>query len=414
MRLFLAAFLLSAHAGAAGTVQRISLDVHPLLLGAPADAASPLGSALAKQALSIAGLTPSLAAAKLSEEAAGGPAQAVAAGVLAKALSEPQALPRLLSAHPALAPTLQAVQPLAAAASADSSARTSLAALTAAAQDRVEEVFEGRAPGDGLEHIVFDGGAFVTAPQASIAPARLSQLGKPKTKAGVERRAVKALGQGEFGVVYPHPMIQGAIIKVVELSAEVLLFGLGTVKPSVVAAEEEETSRAYAAIGAGPRYFERTVKDGRLVSVREQVYGERLDRMIADRKYGPEEHQLMLDLLRRMADAGIKSDDLRFPNIMIGHTETDPRPRAYVVDGGKLMPFDEGLDAEARYQELLVHPVLLMARADPFVGAIRHTRPMNVLLAEGLDRQNDRTFLKKLLRVLKDLSNQPMYGNPMR
>lgn len=234
------------------------------------------------------------------------------------------------------------------------------------------------------------------------------------SKLRVDGQAVRPLGRGEFGVVYPHPRVEGAVIKVVEPSAEAVLFGFGAFTPKSIADEEEATARAYAAAGAGPRYLGRAVVDGRLVSVRERVYGEQVDRMIADRRFRDEELGLMYELLAKMARERLKSDDLRLPNVMIGTTALDPARRAYVVDGGKLLEFPDGQPEPERLAALVEHPVRLHARLDPFVGVIEHTRPLRELLEEGVDRAGDDTAWKRFKRFFKEMKNAPMYGNPMR
>lgn len=223
----------------------------------------------------------------------------------------------------------------------------------------------------------------------------------------VQGQAVPALGRGEFGVVYPHPAVEGAVIKVVDHSPDVTLFAAAT--PDETAREEEGTGRALAAAGAGPRYLGRAVFGGRHVSVRERVYGQTLQDLFDGRRYGPDEHALVLAMLDRMARAGLKVGDMRPSNVMIGATRRDPGQRAYVVDGGQLLPVNASASLEQRREELYHQPITLMGRFDPNVGWIETIRPFSQLLEKGLARRNDKTFWQKLKRLAKDMWSAPFF-----
>jgi hypothetical protein len=209
------------------------------------------------------------------------------------------------------------------------------------------------------------------------------------------------LGQGEFGFVDVHPTIQGAVVKTVAYSGSVEMFS--DTPPERTAEQEETISRALAAADAGPRHFGRSSPHGYLVSVRERVFGDTLDDLSRGRRLGPEERELVLDLLRRLAAAGLKPADLRAPNVMIGRTLLDPRRRAYVVDGGKFLPVPPELDAEGRYRDLLNEPIVIMARFDRYAGMIQTTQTMREVLDKGVERSERVTGWQRFKGFWKDL-----------
>ena len=146
-------------------------------------------------------------------------------------------------------------------------------------------------------------------------------------------RKLRRLGAGQFGSVFSDPEQPGVVYKVIAPSADIAIFTALTL-PQILR-EEAEVASALSEAGAGPRYLG-TRKLGRYhVFAKETVRGETLEALIAARRFGERERELILGMLDRMADAGILVDDMRPPNIMIGTTESDPEPRAYLVDGSK-------------------------------------------------------------------------------
>ncbi len=361
LRVLVAGLLLAASAARAADVVSVP-DIHPLLLGPVAEAGSPLANALSAQQAALAPLstTPELIPARLADLAKKGPVESVAAAVLARRLQAEPALP---------AP-----------------AKSALAQIETVHKGLVDAIIDGRAPGLALDDV---------------------RVG-PKLRAGGQK--IAPLGQGEFGIVFPHPRVEGAVVKVVEHSFEVLLFGAQT--PQQTAQEEQATARALAAAGVGPRHFGNTVKDGRHVSVRERVYGDTLQRLADRRELGLAEKELVMDMLRRMAAAGLKVDDMRMSNVMIGRTLVDPERRAYIVDGGKVLA-PEAHGADERLAELYHQQILLMGRFDPNVGWVEFRRPFSRLLDDALARAGDKTRWQRFKRALKDILSSPM-APPLR
>lgn len=196
----------------------------------------------------------------------------------------------------------------------------------------------------------------------------------------------------------------GAVIKTIALSAETILFA--NPHPTRVAALEEKTARALAAADAGPRYLGRAVRADRQVSVRERVYGETFERLAADGRFGPDERALVLDLLRRLAQAGLKSDDLRPSNVMIGTTALDGRRRAYLVDGGNLSELPAGR-VEERVNGLLEAPVFLRGRMDSHVGYVETWRSPAEMLDEAVRRHGRTTAWLRFKGFWADLRGRP-------
>lgn len=179
---------------------------------------------------------------------------------------------------------------------------------------------------------------------------------------------LQELGRGAFGAVYAHPRIKGAVIKMVALSAAtVFAFGGSDVK---VAMQDYQVGRAVAEAGVGPKVLgvvsvpgepsrlrrwlwglvgrEARVAD-RPAVVKERIFGETVEDLIAARRFTAKEYDLVQEMLGRMADARLRVWDLRTANVMIGTTADDPAPRAYIVDAGWLLPVK---DAETRAELL--------------------------------------------------------------
>ena len=213
------------------------------------------------------------------------------------------------------------------------------------------------------------------------------------------------LGSGEFGIVDEHPRIPGAVIKAVAPSAEIQIFS--DFKPERTWLLEEASARRLAEIGAGPRFFGKAQIGGALVSVRERIFGDTLERLIMDRRYGPEEHALMLDLVQKLAAAGFVGDDMRPSNIMIGRTAADGARRAFIIDGTGQIPLAGG-SPEERLGNAWTHQVDLKWQMNPLVGEIRHSKALGEILDEGLSRSRDKTWWQRFKRVLKEMASAPM------
>jgi hypothetical protein len=359
-----------------------SLSIPPLILGSVAQASHPLWASFDQQVVALKTLPTSQASAYLAQAAQASPLQAMSARALAIAAVEPAAAKALLAAQPdvARAETLGAA--IEALKGADG-----LAALAA----------EGRA--DPALARVFDHAAAAPSLELDGIVSKGSSLRLGQEKLGF-------LGQGEFGAVYEHPSIPGAIVKAVQHGFEVSLFMMN--KTITDTANEEETvSRALAAADAGPRYFGRAVVARRELSVRERIYGDTMQQLARDRKFGPEEQALVLDLLRRMAKGRLYTDDKRAPNIMIGRTLLDPRRRAYLIDGGNILPVDAAVSEDELYGNLLHQNTILIRKMDPHMGEIEISRPFSQLMADAVYRSRPTTTWQRFKDGLREAFTYP-------
>jgi len=164
----------------------------------------------------------------------------------------------------------------------------------------------------------------------------------------------RELGRGLRGVVDAHPKIPGAVVKTVSMAAQSNPMIAATEStPAALSDKEEKVARELEALGAGPRYFGRSTVEGRLVSVRERIYGKTLETLASERGYGPEEHALVLALMKKLSDAGVYATDMKAANIMIGRTAAGKERRAWLVDGGSLAALPAGVAAAKRLDALL-------------------------------------------------------------
>jgi hypothetical protein len=367
---FLGALALALAVAASAQVRFLPVEalapigLPPLMIGTPAAPAPVLAAALSFQVQAIAALPVPAASAYLAERAAAAaPAERAAAKILAARLVSPES-----NAGPS--------------------------AVTAAASDAGLRELAESARADPSLAAWFEGAK----------PAPSLELEGLALKRGTWRRGenkLQRLGQGEFGFVDVHPAIPGAVIKTVAYSGSAEMFS--DTPPEQTAAQEEDVARALAAADAGPRHFGQASLGGYLVSVRERIFGGTLDDLSRGRRLGPAERELVLDLMRRLAAAGLKPVDLRAPNVMIGRTLLDPRRRAYVVDGGKFLPFPAGLDEEGRYLDLLAAPVVVMARFDRYAGLIENTQTIREVLDKGVERSERVTRWQRFKGFWKDL-----------
>lgn len=340
------------------------LGVPAIILGGPTALPLPLNAALQAQTLSVTSLPPALVAPFLIERAVSPvPVERAAAKLIAASLVKNPEAP---------AGTDPSVQELA------HSAKT-------------DPAFAGW----------FDGGA-------AAAVGRPLELDGLTIRRGVWRRGedkLERLGQGEFGFVDVHPAIDGAVMKTVQHSAELQM--MSNQSPKTTAAGEKTSAELLSSIDAGPRWFGGGVHQGRLVSVRERVYGDTLSSLFREGRFGPDDETQVLDLLRRMSGAGVMTNDLRDSNIMIGRTLLDPRRRAYVVDGGSKLDYPAGLDAGARFEHLLNMQVVIRGRFDVNVGFVEYTKSLRTMMDEGLERSSRVTRWQKFKGFFKDLKFTP-------
>lgn len=317
------ALLLALPAGAQVRTGRVvplppsaaSASLHPALLSPDGPGGGPLAGLLAEGAARITAAVrapsagPAPAAEVLAAMAAGDPSERAAASVLARALSDTRETAALLIRVPALAgsdlPSLAARRtPLGAAAGLAEAAR---------ADPSVAFLFDGRAA------------ASVETPEGAVL------AGEDLIWKGSR---TPALGRGFFGVVHPHPAVEGAVVKT-DLPRKLGALG----EPSEMGRWRMEKDRAAAlaaqSIGAGPRVLGMGQVDGHPALVKERIYGDTVERLLEDDAFGDEDHGLLEELFLRVARSGLSFVDVRPGNVMIGRTLADPVRRAYLVDGGE-------------------------------------------------------------------------------
>lgn len=228
--------------------------------------------------------------------------------------------------------------------------------------------------------------------------------------AGVE---LSELGRGAFGAVYAHPRIKGAVIKMVALSAAAAFaFGGSDLK---VAEQDYLVGKKIAEAGAGPevlgivsipgepsalrtwvwRLFGRkaAVPD-RPAVVKERIFGETVEDLIAVKRFTERDYGLVQDMLQRLADARIRPWDLRIANVMVGTTESDPEPKAYLVDAGWLKPVAEAESSADLLESLKRQQTVVFefggGSANWGGGPERSLDPFDDLLRAGVARSSGR------------------------
>lgn len=359
-------------------VQPISL--HPVLVGSLAQAANPLVPQLAS-GLKLAASAPAPSSVLLPLAEAG-PSGRLVASALATALVEPRAAEALVAARPELASTLAS-------------------ARLAAAGDPLVAQLAHAAKDDAAVAALFDGGA---APSLE-----LDGLNVKRGRLRDGKRKAERLGVGGFGAVDEHPRVPGAVVKTVEVAVDNLLFSDPAELRRMLAAEEP-TARALGEAGAGPRFFGSDRVSRRSVSVRERVYGESLDRLMRDRRFTAEDEGLVLEMLDRMAAAGLMVDDMHPRNIMLGTTLADPVRRAYLVDGGRVLEVPAGTAPAELRRELENQEILVSSRWIPQLGiTIETKKPFRTLLDEGLARAKRTSRWQRFWDAVKEAyANAPI------
>lgn len=167
------------------------------------------------------------------------------------------------------------------------------------------------------------------------------------------------LGRGEFGVVFVHPADPSLTVKMmadnVDSPYRTIAGHRSRQDMDLDAREEAKGAALLAQAGAGPRltavtriphraapllrrlaaWFGASEPDfGRPALVKERVFGEHLDNLYDAGPPLPGHQRMVLDLARRIDDAGLVASDLRPANIMIGTTAADPVQKAWLVDSG--------------------------------------------------------------------------------
>lgn len=330
-----------------------------------------------------------------------------AAGVFAKpviaapasvAASLP-ALPLGLQTSPTFGATLQA--PVLLAAPAVLSPRQALAQTAIAASQALRAAapeVSARAAAS-----VFDQAAAapVEAALAGAAPAQLQVDGIERRWGKLYRggRRLESLGSGSFGVVYKHPALPGAVIKMM------------TVFSSQAALEEAQKDQKVAAAlqkaGVGPRVLGIASvpgKAGRLIKwlwsrlgiadspvvIKERVYGQNVEQLMQQGRFSLEDYELIERMLERMADARIRVGDLRTSNIMIGTTAADPTPRAYLIDGGWLLKVKESESREDLLRSLKFQQTQCLGGGGTAAWGDNYLNPFDDILRAGLARPRGR------------------------
>ncbi|MDD5629442.1 MAG: hypothetical protein PHU21_10290 [Elusimicrobia bacterium] len=211
-------------------------------------------------------------------------------------------------------------------------------------------------------------------------------------------RELEVLGEGSFGRVYVHPRDPGAVVKLMtSMSADIA---------RQTARQDSQVGMKLARAGAGPaiigvrevpgrpsvlrRWLWRLLglearAPPRPTVVKERVYGDTVLDLIEGRRFTPKDYELVMRMLERMAEAGLKVGDMRTANIMIGHTASEPERRAYIVDGGWLLPVKEGSSREDRLSALKSQQVQILGGGGS-VGWSDALDPFDDILREGLAR----------------------------
>lgn len=199
----------------------------------------------------------------------------------------------------------------------------------------------------------------VVAAGGSLDSLRLGDLRHSWGRPYLKDQKLEVLGKGSFGAVYAHPLLPSAAIK--------LLATFSSKDARLEAERERQVGEALSRAGAGPRVlgvasipgsssgllrrlWKRLGVYDRALVIKERVYGRTVEDMIRERRFTRKDYELIQRMLERMAEARIRAQDLRTSNIMIGRTKADPEPRAYFVDGHRLLPVQE-----SETQEQLLH-----------------------------------------------------------
>jgi hypothetical protein len=327
----------------------VPAPLHPALLSPDGPAGAPLAGLLTIGAARIAAAARTVPAAEaaaptLLSLAAGEPVERAAAGALARALSGTRDAAALMLRMPELIhgalPALAGRRlPLGAAATLAESARR---------DPSIAFLFDGR-----------------DAPAVDV-PAGAVLDGEELVAGGLR---AAPLGRGAFGLVHPHPSVEGAVIKI-DLPRNARPEDLTPAASRARVELDRAAAEEAALVGAGPRVLGGGFVGGRPALVKERVYGATVAELLASGRFGPEEHALVEALFETLAESGKLFFDVGPDNVMIGRTLADARVRAYLADGGAALPPRPGLTVEDAVEELfsrlrqLAHPRELLPAFD--------------------------------------------------
>jgi hypothetical protein len=207
---------------------------------------------------------------------------------------------------------------------------------------------------------IFDGNSFNT-----------EGIRRHGSRLTLDGRELQFLGRGDFGAVYVHPRNADAVIKLVAPSVTARI-SVPTFQRELVR-EDGDVGRLLAQAGAGPRVhgavsipgnpgrlrawfwglLNKTAQDTqRPALVKERVHGESVLDLIRGQRFARSDYDLIQEMFQRMAQARVQVSDLRTANIMIGRTASQPQRRAYIVDGGELLPLAEQASAAQIYESI--------------------------------------------------------------
>ncbi|MBI3564802.1 MAG: hypothetical protein HY079_06370, partial [Elusimicrobia bacterium] len=224
--------------------------------------------------------------------------------------------------------------------------------------------------GEGPAAFLFDG----AAPARVAMPDGAALDGEDLVAAG--GRSVPKLGRGFFGIVHPHPDVEGAVVKT-DLPRKVGVLGEPPSMAEFRISRDRRTTLEAARVGAGPRLLGEGSVGGRPALVKERVYGDTVARLLEEGRFGGADHALVEELFLRIARSGITFVDIRPENVMLGRTLADPRRRAWLIDGGEAhaprRAESAGDHAERLFGILreMVHPPELL----PVFDAVHFSRP---------------------------------------
>lgn len=167
-------------------------------------------------------------------------------------------------------------------------------------------------------------------------------------------RPLEILGRGMYGAAFVHPADPARMVKVAEDGfGRAVARSRARLDADVI--DEALATRALAEAGAGPRLLAVTRIPHRLqplldrlagwlgrqapdlsrpALVKERVVGETIGQLRRGGRFTREHARMVSGLTGRIAAAGLQATDLHNENIMIGSTQSQPEPRAHLVDAG--------------------------------------------------------------------------------
>lgn len=252
---------------------------------------------------------------------------------------------------------------------------------------------------------------FRESPQESLATVISGTNGARDYSTGIARRNEKLffndekmnlLGKGQYGAVYVHPVHEDAVLKLLNIQVDAMLFSSQSAQD--VFQEDIRVTKKLAQAGAGPCLLGTVCIDGRPATVKERVFGDTAETLFFERRLTEDDVELIRQMLMKMAQTGYHLNDLRLPNMMLGTTHANPTRQAYLIDANDAPDFPPDMPVEDRFQILYHQVVPRKIRIDPYRGTIEGTGPsLSSLLQEGLDRANDKTWWQRFIRGFSDL-----------